>query len=60
MDNDNIIDIIYGNLGTMTATDQKVAQAVLADPKAAVNYTISELAKVAQVSEASISRFCKI
>ena len=59
MDNDNIIDIIYGNLGTMTATDQKVAQAVLADPKAAVNYTISELAKVAQVSEASISRFCK-
>lgn len=59
MDNDNIIDIIYGNLGSMTATDQKVAQAVLADPKAAVNYTISELAKVAQVSEASISRFCK-
>ncbi|MBS0937972.1 MurR/RpiR family transcriptional regulator [Lactiplantibacillus plantarum] len=59
MDNDNIIDIIYGNLGTMTATDRKVAKTVLADPKAAVNYTISELAKVAQVSEASISRFCK-
>lgn len=59
MDNDNIIDIIYGELGSMTATDHKVAQAVLADPQAAVNYTISELAKKAGVSEASISRFCK-
>jgi len=59
MDNDNIIDVIYGNLGSMTATDQKVAQVVLADPQAAVNYTISELAKAAKVSEASISRFCK-
>ena len=59
MDNDNIIDVIYGNLGSMPATDQKVAQVVLADPQAAVNYTISELAKAAKVSEASISRFCK-
>ncbi|MBS0953461.1 MurR/RpiR family transcriptional regulator [Lactiplantibacillus plantarum] len=59
MNNENIIDIIYGNLGSMTATDQKVAHAVLTAPKDAVNYTISELAKVAQVSEASISRFCK-
>ncbi|RRK09287.1 MurR/RpiR family transcriptional regulator [Lactiplantibacillus garii] len=59
MDNDNIIDVIYSKLGSMTATDHKVAQAVLAAPQAAVNYTISELANKAQVSEASISRFCK-
>lgn len=59
MDNDNIIDMIYSQLGAMTQTDQKVAQVVLANPKAAVNYTISELAQAAKVSEASISRFCK-
>lgn len=59
MDNDNIIDIIYGNLGTMTQTDKKIAGVILANPQKAINYTISELATLAAVSEASISRFCK-
>ncbi|KRN28765.1 RpiR family transcriptional regulator [Lactobacillus selangorensis] len=59
MENDNIIDVIYGNLGTMTQSDKKIAKTILADPSQAVNDTIAELAKAAAVSEASISRFCK-
>lgn len=53
-----IIDTIYSKLAAMSATDQKIAQAVLKQPEKVVNYTISELAKLAEVSNASVTRFC--
>ncbi|MFC6181652.1 MurR/RpiR family transcriptional regulator [Lactiplantibacillus daowaiensis] len=55
----NIIDKLYSRLPQMTTTDQKIAQVVLDDPAAAVNWTIAALATKASVSEASVSRFCK-
>jgi len=55
----NIIDKVYSQLPKMTATDQKVAQVILDEPVAAINWTIAMLAKKASVSEASVSRFCK-
>ncbi|MFC6176836.1 MurR/RpiR family transcriptional regulator [Companilactobacillus huachuanensis] len=55
----NIIDIIYNKLPRMSKTDRKIAQVVLIQPKAVVDFTISQLAQTAAVSEASVSRFCK-
>lgn len=55
----NIIDVIYNKLPNMSATDKKIAQIILQQPKAVIDYTISQLAKKSLVSEASVSRFCK-
>ncbi|MCP0886678.1 MurR/RpiR family transcriptional regulator [Ligilactobacillus sp. WILCCON 0076] len=56
---DSIIDVIYSHLSGMTQTDEKIAQLILDNPKTIVDYTISELADKAEVSAASVSRFCK-
>lgn len=53
-----IIDKIYSELPAMSQSDQRVAKQVLADPEKIVNSTISELAKIAAVSGASVTRFC--
>lgn len=53
-----IIDKIYSELPAMSQSDQRVAKQVLADPEKIVNSTISELAKIAVVSGASVTRFC--
>lgn len=55
----NIIDVIYNKLPQMSVTDKKIAQVVLQQPKDVVDFTISQLAQTAAVSEASVSRFCK-
>ncbi len=55
----NIIDTIYGRLASMTPTDQKIAQTILDQPAAIVDWTISQLATTAGVSDASVSRFCR-
>lgn len=49
---------MYSELPAMSQSDQKVAKQVLADPEQIVNSTISELAKTAAVSGASVTRFC--
>lgn len=53
-----IIDTIYSHLKQMSQSDQKIAQTVLKAPNKTVNYTISELAEQAGVSDASVTRFC--
>ncbi|MFT8741920.1 MAG: MurR/RpiR family transcriptional regulator [Liquorilactobacillus satsumensis] len=58
-DNKNIVDVLYSSVNKMTQSDKKITQVILQNPAAVVNYTISELATQAQVSEASVSRFCK-
>ncbi|MDR4932733.1 hypothetical protein RF371_02585 [Companilactobacillus paralimentarius] len=55
----NIIDVIYNKLPHMSVTDKKIAQVILKKPQDVVDYTISQLAIEAEVSEASVSRFCK-
>lgn len=54
----NIIDKIYSEFQTMSPGDQKIAQRILNEPEKIVNSTISELAKKAEVSGASVTRFC--
>ncbi|WDF83094.1 MurR/RpiR family transcriptional regulator [Lacticaseibacillus pabuli] len=55
----NIINTLYGQLPALSVTDHKIAEQILGDPRAVVNMTIAELAQAAEVSEASISRFCR-
>lgn len=55
----NIIDVIYNKLPHMSVTDKKIAQVILQQSKAVIDYTISQLATEATVSDASVSRFCK-
>ncbi|QIG37035.1 transcriptional regulator [Ligilactobacillus salivarius] len=43
----------------MSQTDKKISEVVLRNPQKTVDFTISELSKLAQVSDASVSRFCK-
>lgn len=55
----NIIDDIYSRVTHMSPSDKKIAQVVLDEPAKVVDYTIAQLSKKADVSEASVSRFCK-
>ncbi|MHC5522965.1 MurR/RpiR family transcriptional regulator [Ligilactobacillus saerimneri] len=59
MNDQNIINVIYSKLAGMRPTDQKIAQVLLEDPARAVDFTISQLARLATVSDASVTRFCK-
>ncbi|MDE6546338.1 MAG: MurR/RpiR family transcriptional regulator, partial [Lactobacillus sp.] len=43
----------------MSASDQKIAKTILKDPEQIINITISQLAKKAEGSDASITRFCR-
>ena len=54
----NIIDVIYNKLPHMSVTDKKIAQVILQQPKAVIDYAISQLATEATGSDASVSRFC--
>lgn len=59
MNDQNIINVIYSKLAGMRPTDQKIAQVLLENPARAVDFTISQLARLAAVSDASVTRFCK-
>ena len=54
----NIINNIYSKLPTMSQSDQKIARQILRNPEQIVDCTISEIANLAQVSGASVTRFC--
>lgn len=57
--NQNIINVLYSNLPKFSETDRKIANKILEDPSKIVNITIANLAKMTDVSEASVSRFCR-
>ncbi|MBU6034883.1 MurR/RpiR family transcriptional regulator [Lactobacillus helveticus] len=54
----SIINQIYSELQSMSQSDQKIAQKIIENPGQIVNCTISELANLAKVSGASVTRFC--
>lgn len=56
---ENIIDKIYAQMNKMSASDQKIGRTILENPTEVINITISQLAKKAKVSDASITRFCR-
>lgn len=55
----NIVNELNGMRSHLSATDGRIADVILAAPQAVVNMTISQLARKAAVSDASVSRFCK-
>lgn len=53
------IDLITGQLDTLTNAERKVGQFVLANVQAVATYTVAETAHAAGVSEATVVRFCR-
>lgn len=52
-----VLEALSGTAGSMRPSEQKVAAAVLADPRRAVDLGMAELAAVAGVSEPTVMRF---
>ncbi|WP_374431228.1 MurR/RpiR family transcriptional regulator [Ideonella dechloratans] len=55
----SLTDQIQRTLSTLPAAEQRVAQAVLADPRATLARTVAELAGQARVSNPTVVRFCR-
>ncbi|MCT8385665.1 MurR/RpiR family transcriptional regulator [Leuconostoc mesenteroides] len=61
MENENnLVNRIYSLLSTMSPIDKKISEVVLNVPEQVMDMTISQLAIRADVSQASISRYCKM
>ncbi len=54
-----LINRIEEALQTLSKSEKKVAQEVLADPQRAYQSSIASLAKAAEVSEPTVNRFCR-
>lgn len=55
----SIMDLIYAEYNNFFESEKKIADYIVKNPEKVVETTIAELAKLANTSEASISRFCK-
>lgn len=54
----NLVEVISKSIETLRKSDRKVAEVILADPSAATHFKLAELAKLADVSEPTVIRFC--
>ena len=54
-----LLDSIRNRLDTLSKSEHKVARAVLAKPELTIAENISALARLAQVSEPTVVRFCR-
>lgn len=55
---DNLLEIIARKLASLRKSDRRVAEAVLADPQAIPDMRLADLARIADVSEPTVVRFC--
>jgi len=55
----NTLELIKKNLDTFSKSERKVAEAILVSPQTAIHSSIANLAKMAQVSEPTVNRFCR-
>lgn len=53
------VNRIYSHLGKFSKSEKSIVDLVINDPQFVINATISQLAGRAEISEASVSRFCK-
>ena len=56
---ENFLDLLRSKLYDLNLAEQKVANFVLAESERVQNTSISELARLASVSEATVTRFCR-
>ncbi|GLS84375.1 MurR/RpiR family transcriptional regulator [Paraferrimonas haliotis] len=55
----NTLEKIQNNLTQFSKSERKVAEAILASPQTAIHSSIASLAKIADVSEPTVNRFCR-
>jgi len=55
----NVLEQITINLNKLSRSERKVADAILSSPKSAIHSSIATLAKLADVSEPTVNRFCR-
>lgn len=55
----NTLDKIQANLDQLSKSERKVAEVILAAPQIAIHSSIATLAKMADVSEPTVNRFCR-
>ncbi|MBU2937166.1 MULTISPECIES: SIS domain-containing protein [Pacificibacter] len=54
----NVLEVISKTIDTLRKSDRKVAEVILANPSAATQFKLAELARLAEVSEPTVVRFC--
>lgn len=50
---------LQNELNSLSKAESRIAQAIMAQPEESTNYTTAQLARLANVSDPMISRFCK-
>jgi RpiR family transcriptional regulator, carbohydrate utilization regulator len=55
----NTLENIQNNLDLLSKSERKVAEVILASPQTAIHSSIAALAKMANVSEPTVNRFCR-
>jgi len=55
----NILEKINTQINTFSKSERKVAEVIIANPEKAIHSSIATLAKVADVSEPTVNRFCR-
>ncbi|CAB0150142.1 HTH-type transcriptional regulator HexR [Pseudidiomarina piscicola] len=55
----NLIEKLQNKMASLSKSERKVAQVVLADPQAVIHKSIARLAALAEVSEPTVNRFCR-
>lgn len=55
----SVMNQICASMDTFFETEKKIGNYIIHHPREVVDMTVGELAKACQVSEASVSRFCK-
>ncbi len=55
----NTLELIQKNLDTFSKSERKVAEVIIASPQTAIHSSIATLAKMADVSEPTVNRFCR-
>lgn len=55
----NILEKITNNRAAFSKSERKVADAILANPQTAIHSSIATLARISDVSEPTVNRFCR-
>lgn len=55
----NILEKITQNKASFSKSERKVADVILANPQTAIHSSIATLAKMSDVSEPTVNRFCR-
>lgn len=55
----NTLELIQKNIDTFSKSERKVAEVIIASPQVTIHSSIATLAKMAEVSEPTVNRFCR-